>query len=327
MVIVSNGYHKYHLSLAASEASKRGLLSLYVTGAYPTPSVKRFCSITRLSHNKRVQRLYSRVDDIPEDLVRAEFSSELFAQASAQVAPLIGPQARDSLTAYALRRYARRAVKWVEWGADRGARIYHYRSGFGHESVERAKQLGLVALCDHSAAHPALYKALIAGGGNAGLTAGVPPGRMWSDILLDVSQADAVLVNSDYLKSMFLEQGWTSSRVHVIYLGVDDAFIKSVPPRKPSPPEAPLRLMYAGGFIPGKGASVLVQALQRITGVNWRLDIAGGVAPEIARAHAAFLGDSRVRTFGHIPRDQLAVRMTDAYGGPHCQDHFLPAIS
>ena len=89
-------------------------------------------------------------------------------------------------------------------------------------------------------------------------------------------------------------------------------FINSVPPRKPSPPEAPLRLMYAGGFIPSKGASVLIQALQRITSVNWRLDIAGGVSPEIAKVHAAFLGDPRVRAFGHIPRKELASRMTDA---------------
>ena len=37
---------------------------------------------------------------------------------------------------------------------EEGIRIYHYRAGFGQASVQTAKELGIVALCDHSIAHP-----------------------------------------------------------------------------------------------------------------------------------------------------------------------------
>jgi glycosyltransferase involved in cell wall biosynthesis len=136
--------------------------------------------------------------------------------------------------------------------------------------------------------------------------------RMWADVLSDINQADHVLVNSDYLKSMFIEQGWKASRIHVQYLGVDDAFINAIIPHVSAPLDAPLRLIYAGGFIDSKGAQVLIRALEQIANLNWTLDIAGAISPAIEKNHPDFFNNSKVRIHGVISRNSLASMLSQS---------------
>jgi glycosyltransferase involved in cell wall biosynthesis len=191
-----------------------------------------------------------------------------------------------------------------------GAKLYHYRAGFGHESVIVAKELGMVTLCDHSIAHPAVLQALVDSRGDLSvLHKSAPMDGFWSDIMDDITQADAVVVNSDFVKQTFLEQGWPSSRVHVIYLGVDDAFLNNVPQRDMQPVKGPLRLMFGGHFNDRKGADVLVEALKDLNDLDWTLEIAGGITPEMRLKHAAFLRDTRVRVLGPVSRAEMASHM------------------
>src|SRR5579871_1509197 len=76
MVIVSNGFQKFHLSVAAAEAYKRGALSSYLTGAYPTPAVRGFLSLPFFRTSAKAKRLLARHDEIPESLVHALFSAK-----------------------------------------------------------------------------------------------------------------------------------------------------------------------------------------------------------------------------------------------------------
>ena len=46
MVVVSAGFHKTHMTTAAREAFVRGLLSVAITGAYPTGRVRRLAGVT-----------------------------------------------------------------------------------------------------------------------------------------------------------------------------------------------------------------------------------------------------------------------------------------
>lgn len=312
-VIISNGFSKFHLAVAAAEAQRRGKLAAFLTGAYPTPAVRRLVTGAGLSGGWQLARLLARREDIPDSLVQPISWPESVQKTGFLVRRIPGLAGVGAwLNETSLRRYARRAVGLIErFGPDAG--LYHYRAGFGHESVRAAKRLGMVALCDHSIAHPAVLDYLVTHDGQ------LPPSgargaisRFWRDILADIEQADAVLVNSQFVKDTFLHQGWDESLVHVIYLGVDDQFFDAIPEIPPRTMEGPLRLLFAGSLERRKGAVALISALATINDRPWQIELLGAIAPDIASANHPFLSDPRVAVSGTVSRVELANRMAGA---------------
>lgn len=311
-VVVSNGFSRFHLATAAAELERRGLLARLLTGAYPSGAAWRLACALGLDHGRKLDRLARRGEDIPDGRIDALWSAEAVQVLGGLVRRLPVPAGiGDRLDVAGYRLYgwfAGRAVRDV----DAAANIYHYRSGFGQESVEAARRRGMVPLCDHSIAHPRLVEYLVANGGSLPPPGVEPsPNRFWTNVLRDVERADHVLVNSDFVKRTFLHQGWPPERVHAIYLGTDDRFLDHLPPRA-MPPGGPLRLLFAGTLEPRKGADVLVEALAALDDLPWRLEIAAGIAPEIARRHARFLADPRVHCHGVLSRTELGAVMASA---------------
>jgi glycosyltransferase involved in cell wall biosynthesis len=299
MVIVSNGFNKFHMSIAAAEAYRRGLLSTFITGAYPTPGLQRLARLAGIDRTPKFSRLLARGDEIPTNLVHALPSTELIS--------VVRPQ----WSAAAFRYYGLRACQFVRQAAEQGARIYHYRSGFGLQSVRLAKRLGLFALCDHSIAHPSMVETLPDCQGKLPSTAQGPPSTaFWRTVLEDLELADAVVVNSDFVKRTFLLQGWPESQIEVIYLGVDRAFLDCIPKRtEPSEKEGPLRLMFAGGIGKRKGVDTLIDALRMVPD-GWTLNVAGAFVDESSTMREFILHDARVNYLGLLSREQLARQMT-----------------
>src|ERR1700738_3706536 len=79
MVIVSNGFNKFFMSVAAAEAHRRGLLSTFITGAYPTPAMQRAARLAGVDRTRKFSRLLARGDEIPTNLVHALPSTELIS--------------------------------------------------------------------------------------------------------------------------------------------------------------------------------------------------------------------------------------------------------
>ena len=215
---------------------------------------------------------------------------------------------------YSFRLYGRQAEKLVRTNRH-SARIYHYRAGLGHESVATAKELGMIALCDHSIAHPAVLEHLVAHQGQ------LPPpgiqgamGTFWAGILHDIEQSDAVVVNSDFVKETFVHQGWDPARVHVIYWGPDEQFFGSIPQGDPreNGRDATMRMLFAGTLEQRKGATTLLSAVGKLGDAPWRLEIAGMVDPGIRHALDRELCDPRITVSGLLPRRELASRMVAA---------------
>lgn len=314
-VIISNGFNKFHLAVAAVEAHRRGLLSLLITGAYPTPAVRWLASSMGHSGSRKMDRLLARGEAIPDALVRPMWLSEGIQQAvrlTRRLLPFAGAWA--AMNRYSFRLYARQAVKHVR-NINPPAQIYHYRAGFGHESVQAAKELGMIALCDHSIAHPAVLEYLVAHQGR--LPSPGTQGAMssvWKDILHDIEQSDAVLVNSDFVKETFVHQGWDPARVHVIYWGIDEQFLDSIPPDAPESNErdARTRILFAGALERRKGAATLLAAVENIGDAPWRLEIVGGTEPDIKREFGNELRDPRIEIRGILPRRELVSRMVAA---------------
>ena len=217
----------------------------------------------------------------------------------------------DRLDVAGFRQYGRAATRILA-KIPPGANIYHYRSGFGQESVKLARARGMVALCEHTIAHPRLLEYLVAHQGRMPVPGTRPePNRFWRHILADLGPAEHVLVNSDFVKHTFVHQGWPVERVHVIYLGVDDQFLSMVPPRFGKHGET-LRLLFAGCMEPRKGADVLVTALTDLEDFPWKLEIVGDIIPEMRHRHRRFFENPRVQCHGTLPRDALAAQMAAA---------------
>lgn len=168
----------------------------------------------------------------------------------------------------------------------------------------------MFTLCDHSIAHPGAVEALVNNMGkmpSPKVTAEISP--FWEYIRRDIERADAVLVNSHFVKDSFRAVG-DASLVHVIYLGVDDAFLKHVPRRKN--PIADLRVLFGGKFEKRKGADIIISALKLLVGVPWNLEIAGPLDTGIVEQNREFFSDQRVKYLGLLSRRDLAIAMSKA---------------
>jgi glycosyltransferase involved in cell wall biosynthesis len=309
MIIVSNGHHKFITGMAASEAEKHGLLAGFITAGYPTPSLRRWIIRLGLDRYAPIKRLLQRKEDLPDEQVYSLWLSEILYTAARVVATRF-PRFED-IADYALRCYSWQAERIVN---ELSGRIYHYRSGYGHNSVRRAKNKGMVVLCDHSIAHPSALAYLVNHGGRLPPRGETPViGKLWGNILKDVAQADFVLVNSDFVKDTFIHFGYDPARIFVLYTGIDDQFLSSIPARSHPPRVGQLpKLMFAGDLGARKGGHILLRALSRMCDLPWECEVIGTIDERLRNDFRDFFSDERVSVSGFLPRAELAARMSTA---------------
>jgi Glycosyltransferase len=249
-----------------------------------------------------LKRLLARHDEIPESLVHALFYPEAIFTLGALLH-------REGALIEGFKSFGDAATKHVERAASTGATIYHYRAGFGGKSVDAAKRLGVITLCDHSIAHPVVLESLVQNAGkHIASSEGMKITRFNEYILQDIERADAILVNSDFVKDTFIEIGSTRIPVHVIYWGVDDAFLDGVPDRTNQQGQS--RILFAGFFQRRKGADTLVNALACLGNKPWQLEIAGSIEDGFRDIYPAFFADARVKFLGLLSRHELAKTMS-----------------
>lgn len=314
-IIISNGFNKFHLAPAAAEMEERGLLAAFFTGAYPPEWMMRHSE--KLEQSAKIGRLISRWEPIQRQHIFSDLPSEsinavgrLFSRKSAL------RQLGGYLTRLSMRCYGSRAARNLQTVECAGAKLFHYRAGFGHSSVRAAKKSGMIVLCDHSIAHPELLENLVKDRGKLSQSdkETLPMSPFWKDINKDINQAGHILVNSKFVKTTFLCQGWNPSNVHVIYLGIDDRFFHGISDQntKHLNSSGMLNLLFAGAFEHRKGAEVLISALRLIDSLPWRFEIVGHISPEIIKSHKEFFQDPRVTVLGTLSRTDLAKCMSNA---------------
>ena len=313
-VTVSNGFHKMHLTMAAREASDRGLLKLALTGAYPTPAFRRLLRWVPLAGSGPLGRIEQRDEGIPLERLRVLFLPELLerlARALARV-PLLG-RLSERLAVATFRLYGRMAARALTRA--QGARIFHFRAGFGGSSIDRARELGMLTLCDQASVHPRLLGTLSDGRGRMpDPDAPLPPpaDEISRAALEDLDRSDAVVVCSEFAKDSFVRAGWRPEHVHVAYLGIDDNFFGAgqVPTPRRTAPSGPLPLLYASVLSGRKGAETLIEAMQLVGDrIEWELVVAGPVEPAIAAEHRPFFADPRIQALGRLSRPDIKAQM------------------
>lgn len=162
-----------------------------------------------------------------------------------------------------------------------GYDVLHVRSGAGQGgAIAFAKKIGIKVVVDHSIAHSAFMDRSVRceyEKHNAQFDAGMDS-KFWQMVLKDCAEADLLLVNSDFVKQTFVDEGYPAERIEVLYLGVADAFLGL---RKyPSVKMGGWRLLFTGGFGFRKGCEYLIEAVRILKnrGVRgFKLDVVGSI--------------------------------------------------
>jgi hypothetical protein len=207
-----------------------------VTGAYPTPAVRRLLRALPVRGTARLRRLEHRGEDIPLERVQVLFLPELLEQLARGLArvPLLRGLSEKLIVA-TYRLYGRKAARALVRA--QGAQIYHFRAGFGGRSIDRARELGMVTVSDQALVHPRLLGPLVEGRGrmpDPDAPLPLPTDAIARAALEDFERSDAVVVSSPFVKETFMRAGWSPERVHVAYTGIDENFFSTGRSRCPA---------------------------------------------------------------------------------------------
>jgi glycosyltransferase involved in cell wall biosynthesis len=168
------------------------------------------------------------------------------------------------------------------WGSRKylkNADVLLVRSGAGQSgAIQKARKNGMAIVTDHSIAHPAfIHAALQEEFARFGLPAGYDSrADLWKLVLRDCADADLLLVNSDFVKKTFIEQGYAADKVRVAYLGVREEFFDL---KRDYRIDGPVRILFTGNFDIRKGVRILLEAIRRCrrAGLDIRLELMGNL--------------------------------------------------
>lgn len=183
------------------------------------------------------------------------------------------------------------------------ADIFHVRAGNGQGgAIETAKKNGMKVIVDQSIAHNAfIEKQLKQDYEKYGLDFGFSS-TFWKGVLNDCNKADLLLVNSDFVKQTFIDEGYDAGKIEVVYLGVRDDFYKL---KTDYSIKGTTKILFTGGFGFRKGGLYLLQALQQLESENfdYEMYIVGSYQDE--REILQNYDTSKIRYIGFIPQDEL----------------------
>jgi glycosyltransferase involved in cell wall biosynthesis len=168
-------------------------------------------------------------------------------------------------------------------------------------------------IVDHSIAHPAYIDAVLAPeyAKFGEIFDGGPGKPFWRLVMEDCCQADIIVVNSDFVKKTFVEQGFDAEKIAIVYWGVRPDFIGLK--KRYVCSSKKLRLLFTGALELRKGSRCLIEAMEEMQrlGCDFELHLAGNSAD--GRRH---FGDRLKRLpvidYGPLLQDQLKQLFIDS---------------
>lgn len=303
--LISAGTKNFHLIMTAEEMASRNRLAGLVCGPYPKGLAR---ALGRVIAGRRGQRFLSRELNIPTNLVRPIWLAEGVQDVAFALRRIRGDATKPSILDQATLSYYHQAACRIVKDLAKPGDIYHFRAAFGGPSVALAKRRGMFALCDHSLADPRLLPSLVSGERHTVETEFDDLDLVSRAMCRDLNFADAILANSDFVKETLVACGCDPERVHVIYLGVDDAFVDLLPDPDSLRPRnlTQVEFLFAGFFSYRKGADTLLRALEILGPGGWRLTVAGQVDPRIRQEFGSALDRPEINIRGVVDRTSLA---------------------
>lgn len=185
------------------------------------------------------------------------------------------------------------------------ADILHVRSGSGRGgAIQKARKNGMKILVDHSIAHPFFAEKHLKSEyekNGASFNMGIN-NPLWEEVIKDCQEADAILVNSQFVKDTFIEAGYDSNRIKIAYLGVREDFFAL---KKNYHINDKLRILFTGGFGFRKGAEYALRVMQELErqGIDYEFIVVG--SHDEAQPLIEKYPIKGLKLIGFVPQDDL----------------------
>lgn len=225
-VVMNIGTGKFFLHQTAEELQKIGILDSVICG-WLVPSERKVLRFI-LRGNKKTRQLIKRSENLSSrSEIGVAFFGELFWQTGVFLAKRRFSQKLGTRWILrSCRAFDRLACKQLIRARQRGATIYHFRSGFGGSSVNFAASLGMKTICDHSIVHPKFDFGDVSG--NWDPKAG--ENSLNRTMLVDIEAADQVIVNSQFVAETFSACSFRGALV-ILTPPIDPSFTSGLLPR------------------------------------------------------------------------------------------------
>lgn len=185
------------------------------------------------------------------------------------------------------------------------ADVFHVRSGNGGGgAIEKARNCGMKIVVDHSIAHTNfLRKTLNPEYNRLGLDCGYNT-KFWDLIIDNCKAADCILVNSDFVKQTFVEEGIDKSKIKVAYLGVRPDFFSL---KKTYSLTGKLKILFTGGFGIRKGARYIIEATRKFDDLqlDYKLTVVGACEPLEMDSLFKSYESKNIEFIGFVPQSEL----------------------
>lgn len=304
-VIISTGQGRLHLVESAKSLLSKNIDILFITGWIPSAFFpnKLIDLMGGLLGRKNLSSGLNKrkISDLGKQQVKTCGISEFYIQFLFLLSKYKFIS-RDEAAVKGWLLFGKMSSKYIK-----NADVFHVRSGAGQGgAIEVAKKRGIKVLVDHSIAHPnEVYKQLLkANNGIDGSDIFIrPDSKFWSLVLKDCHEADALLVNSQYVKESFIDNGYDANKIFVAELGVRKDFIGI---KQNWEINLKIKLLFTGGFGKRKGGHLIVETTKMLIdyGIDFELHIIGSVIGDIILPEW-FIKNTNVFLHGFIPQDHL----------------------
>lgn len=192
------------------------------------------------------------------------------------------------------------------------AEIFHVRSGSGlNGAIEKAKLSGMKVVVDHSIAHPAFLDENLRNeyiNNNVLFDLGLDS-LFWQGVLSDCEKADCLLVNSNFVKKTFIDQGYNPDKIKTVYLGVRNDFFGL---KKDYNVKDKLKILFTGNFGFRKGAEYLLKALIQLEKLNFSYEMTVVGSYQDASTLIERYNSNNINFVGHIPQSELKFYLSNS---------------
>ncbi|MBR3923962.1 MAG: glycosyltransferase family 4 protein, partial [Kiritimatiellae bacterium] len=282
--ILSSGYGRLHLAQSAQWLNKTGVIVKLVCGwvpRNPNGRMVRLCSWLMgrdLSSGMRKRAVALERGGEVLSCAWADFLSQMLFMLERVV---LKGRFHGSIAAFAWWIFGWQTQRDIKKFGVKGRSVFHVRSGAGHGgAIKLAQRMGIPVVVDHSIAHPAFMETNLRNEyerNQALFDLGVDS-RFWRMVAEDCNWADVLLVNSYFVRDTFVEQGYPSHKIKVVYLGTRHDFSHVRRVRAVGRGDRKLKLLFTGGFGFRKGAEYILDAvklLKKKASVPFEMDVVG----------------------------------------------------
>lgn len=295
-VILNIGTGKFFLHQTAEVLSDLGLLAGSISGIVKLP---RILSLLKLKNFAKLQRLQNRMSALDQDVKQIQvLSGEFYWQIATFLAKFKTLQSHSRFFYFfAARRFDIAAQKFITKNFNSPDFIYHFRAGFGGDSIKLAKELGIKTICDHSITHPNYNwwtKESLK-------TKAFNRFDISNLILNDINEAEHLIVNSVFVANTFRICG-DMRPLNIMTPPIDKKFLSSVVIEKRSTREG---VTFVGKCEFRKGIDVLTEIIMNLP-PEMSVNVIGAWSPEAAVYYARLKEKSNVNILPYQSANEVA---------------------